>query len=203
MARWALLLLIAALLPLSGCSQQSQAAESDTSFSKYVDADGNISRPEGYRDEWVHLGSWLVKKDQHARGPGVHDVYANPEAVAAFKENGQWPDGAVLVKEVRGIRSAAMTTGDAQWAGDIGVWFVMVRDRENRFPDNKIWGEGWGWALFKAKAPAKNVNSNWKKGDLDNCFGCHAPAKNTEWVYIEGYPTVRDSARYSADEGDG
>lgn len=199
MARWALLLLVTALLPMAAWPQDAQAAD-DAGFSEYVDAEGNITRPEGYRDEWVHLGTWRVADDEEARGPGIHDVYADPESVAAFKENGQWPDGTVMVKEVRGIKSASMTTGNAEWAGDIGVWFVMVRDRENRFPDNKIWGEGWGWALYTADAPAKNVNSNWKEGNLDNCFGCHTPARNTEWVFIEGYPTIRDAAEYSQSE---
>ncbi len=24
-----------------------------------------------------------------------------------------------------------------------------------------------------------------------DCIGCHVPAKNTGWVYIQGYPTLR------------
>lgn len=175
----------------------SQAAfAADTGFSPYVDADGNISRPENFRQDWVHLGSWFVKNDEHAQGPGVHDVYANPEAVKGFRDNGQWPDGTVLVKEISGIEEERLTTGTAQWAGEVGVWFVMVRDRENRFPDNQAWGEGWGWALFKADAPSKNTTTTWKGEGFNNCFGCHVPAQDTEWVFIEGYPTVRASAKY-------
>ena len=185
---------------LLGFSQIGQAAEKG--FSKYVDAKGNISRPENFRQNWVHLGTWLVKNDEHAQGPGVHDVYANPESVKAFKKNGQWPDGTVLVKEISGIVEERLTTGTAQWAGDVGVWFVMVRDRENRFPDNKAWGEGWGWALFKADDPAKNTTTTWKGEGFNNCFGCHVPAKNTEWVFIDGYPTVRDAAKYGEKSGE-
>lgn len=174
----------------------------DKGFSPYVDAQGNISRPKDFRENWVHLGTWLVKNDEHAKGPGVHDVYATPEAVKAFKKNGQWPDGAVLVKQISSIEEGSRTTGTAQWAGDTGVWFVMVRDRKNRFPDNKAWGAGWGWALFKADAPDKNTTTTWKGKGFNNCFGCHIPAKSTEWVYIEGYPTVRDSAKYGDKENE-
>lgn len=170
------------------------AAESP--FSAYVDGEGNISRPEDFRERWVHLGTWLVDDDEQASGPGVHDVYASPQAVAGFRKTGQWPDGAVLVKEIRGIEAARLTTGNARWAGQAGVWFVMVRDRENRFPDNPAWGEGWGWALFEAAAPGKNLTTTWKGEGFNNCFGCHVPARDTEWVYIDGYPTVRDAARY-------
>ena len=163
-------------------------------FSPFVDAEGNIARPHGYRQSWVHLGSWFVADDGQAAGAGVHDVYAQPEAVAGFVEHGRWPDGATLVKEVRGIDNARLTTGNAQWAADVGVWFVMVRDRHQRFPQNPLWGEGWGWALFTADSPEVNVSTGWQAGE-NSCFGCHLPARSTEWVYIDGYPTVRDAAR--------
>ncbi len=189
-----MLVVLALQAPTSVADETKQASEKR--FSPYVDAQGQITHPQNFRENWSHLGTWLVKDNEHAAGPGVHDVYAEPEAVKAFKKDGQWPDGATLVKEISGIKSKRLTTGDAQWAGDVGVWFVMVRDRHKRFPDNKIWGEGWGWALYKADDPAKNVNTNWKEGGLSNCHGCHTPASNTEWVFIEGYPTVREAARY-------
>ena len=127
----------------------------------------------------------------------MHDVYAEPSAVEGFRKTGQWPDGTTLVKEISGIREGQKTTGFAQWAGEAGVWFVMVRDRQNRFPENKAWGEGWGWALFTKDSPETTTTTNWKGEGFNNCFGCHIPAKDTEWVFIEGYPAVRDSANYS------
>jgi hypothetical protein len=126
----------------------------------------------------------------------MHDVYATPDSVHSFREEGKWPDGAVLVKTVSTINTQQLTTGKAQWAGKINVWFVMVRDRNNRFPGNKAWGEGWGWALFTADDPEKNVTADWKGTGFNNCFGCHLPAEKTEWVYIDGYPTIRGSAEY-------
>ena len=172
------------------------SADDVASFSPYVDAEGVISRPVGFRDGWVHLGTWFVEDDEQAKGPGIHDVYAQREHVEGFRERGTWPDGSVLVKTVRGTRAGAKTTGNAHWAGDVEVWFVMVRDRENRFPENQAWGEGWGWALFEADAPMKNATTTWKGTGFNNCFGCHVPARGTEWVFIEGYPTLRDAARY-------
>jgi hypothetical protein len=80
-----------------------------------------------------------------------------------------------------------MTTGQASWAGDVLIWFVMVKDSRGRFPRNPIWGEGWGWALYKAEDPKKNVATDYKK----DCLGCHIPAKDTDWLYIQGYPTLK------------
>lgn len=73
------------------------------------------------------------------------------------------------------------------WAGEPDVWFVMIKDSRNRFPENPNWGDGWGWALFKSAKPDKNVSSDYR----EDCISCHVPAKETDWVYIKGYPTIR------------
>lgn len=184
-----------------GCSPADHTStnsnDENNYFSMYVDEAGNIKRPLNFREEWTHLGTWFVEDNEMASGPGVHDVYAPPESVKAFKKNGQWPDGAIIVKTVSSIEQKLMTTGNAQWAGEINVWFVMVRDRKNRFPNNEAWDEGWGWALFTSDNPEKNLTTNWKGTGFNNCFGCHIPAKNTEWVYIDGYPTIRNTTKYT------
>lgn len=194
-------LALAALLAgsLGGYGVAALAADEPSAagdgFSPWVDAQGTISKPRDYRTDWVHLGSWFVRADEEASGPGVHDVYADPAAVKGFLASGEWPDGATLVKEIHAIEEGSMTTGHAQWAGETGVWFVMVRDREQRFPDNAAWGEGWGWALFTQESPEQSVAESWQGEGLSNCRGCHLPAEDTGWVFIEGYPTLRDAAR--------
>lgn len=196
----AYLLLTTLSIAIAGCQPEESGPVSsvgtDQVFSAVVDEQGNISRPTGFRENWTHLGSWYVTSDGMSGGATMHDVYATPESVKGFKDNGQWPDGTVLVKTVSSLESRQLTTGHAQWTGTPAVWFVMVRDRQNRFPENKAWGEGWGWALFEAKDPDKNLTTDWRGTGFNNCFGCHTPARNTEWVYIDGYPTVRDSAHY-------
>jgi hypothetical protein len=46
-----------------------------------------------------------------------------------------------------------MTTGTVSSAGALAGWFVMVKDNIGRFPGNKLWGDGWSWAWFKAADP--------------------------------------------------
>ena len=173
-------------------SESYKSLEKESRFSEYVDENGNISRPGNFRKNWVHLGTWFVKEDKHASGAGVHDVYATPESVDGYLETGEWPDGSVLVKTVSTIRLGRLTTGNSRWAGDVQVWFVMIRDRKNRFPDNEAWGEGWGWALFESSAPDLNLTKTWRGSGLNNCFGCHAPARSSNWVYVDGYPTLKN-----------
>ncbi len=158
----------------------------DAFSSPYVDAKGGISLPEDYRLKWTHLGSWALE-DTDAK-LGMHDVYTQPESVIEFQNTGKWPRGTVIVKEVRAARTGKMTTGTARWDAEIQVWFVMVKDTDNAFPDNPNWGRGWGWALFNADDPTKNVSTNFK---LD-CIACHVPAQSTDWIYTHGYPILSE-----------
>lgn len=47
-------------------------------------------------------------------------------------------------------------------------------------------GDGWGWALFEATEPSATVTKDYSQ----ECLGCHVPAQRTDWVYIQGYPTL-------------
>lgn len=189
MKKYAMNYSLAVFLGLTGVlfTYQSQASDLATkTYATYVDKTGEISVPENYRPYWSHLGSWVVN-DAKAPGYGFHDVYTQPEVVKVFLETGQFPDGTVLIKEIRKISSRTLTTGPALWAGDTDVWFVMIKDTKGRFKGNANWGEGWGWALFEAK----NRKINTSQGYLQSCLPCHVPAKQTDWIYIEGYPTLK------------
>ena len=156
----------------------------------FTATDGTIRFPGNVRESWVHLGSW-GSADLDAGDPSHHDVYTQPETLAAYQRTGQFPDGAVLVKEVRKIESAHLTTGPVTWAGDEILWFVLIKDAQGRFPGHANWGEGWGWALFNAGATQTNASTNFR-GD---CLGCHVPAKQTDWIYVQAYPGLREASR--------
>ena len=150
-----------------------------------VDAKGHISLPEDFRQHMSHLGSWFVPEGDAS---GFHDVYMTPDAVSHFQAKGQFPNGAVIVKELRGHKTGNYTTGQnvAFAGGGLKQWFVMVKDTDNSYPDNPSWGDGWGWALFQ---PGKegNVSNNYKT----DCLGCHVPARSNDWIYVEAYPTLK------------
>jgi hypothetical protein len=157
----------------------------DSNFSAYVDDSGAISFPEGFRTSMVHLGSWFVPE-----GPasGFHDVYSEKSSVDAFRRTGKFPDGATLVKELRASQVGNYTSGNGvnYATGELKQWFVMIKDSNGRFENSTLWGDGWGWALFKPNDKDNNVAVNYK---ID-CLGCHQPAKDKDWVYTEAYPTL-------------
>jgi hypothetical protein len=112
------------------------------------------------RDHYEILGAWTVLDP---KGNQMHLTYASPGTAEYYRQNKKFPDGAVLVKEINGTDHAQMTTGDAHWATGIKQWFVLIKDEKHRFPNNPLWGDGWGWALFKADAPDKQVATTTKK----------------------------------------
>ncbi|MEH6531891.1 MAG: cytochrome P460 family protein [Photobacterium frigidiphilum] len=158
----------------------------DDGFSPYVDKAGNINLPEDFRTSMVHLGSWFVPTGDAS---GFHDVYTERTTVEAFRKTGQFPDGATLVKELRASESGTYTTGQGVHYATKALkqWFVMIKDTKGRFESNPLWGDGWGWALYKPDDKSKNVATNYKT----DCLSCHVPAKDKDWVYTEAYPTIQ------------
>jgi hypothetical protein len=173
---------IGACVILALSSLSSMAGEQ---FSPYVDGSGNIRFSEEFRTSMVHLGSWFVPAGEAS---GFHGVYTEKESLAAYRETGTFPDGATLVKELRAFDSADYTTGQgvSHSTQMIKQWFVMIKDSSNRFSDNPVWGDGWGWALFKPDDQSANLASDYKA----DCLACHVPAKGNDWVYTEAYPIL-------------
>jgi len=175
----------AAAIAFSLLLQATTVLAESSNFSPYVDTKGNISLPTDFRLNMVHLGSWFVPT---GGASGFHDVYTERRSAEQYRKNGVFPDGATLVKELRPAKSGNFTTGQgvSYASHEIKQWFVMIKDSNGRFPQSNAWGDGWGWALIKQADTSLNVSSNYQQ----DCLGCHTPAKNTDWVYVEGYPTL-------------
>jgi hypothetical protein len=174
-----------ALLILIGYQQVKSQSNSTYNGWDLVDTAGNIRKPADFRDLYQALGVYTpvdLNGDTE-----MHYTYATPGTAESYRKTGKFADGTVLVKEVFATDHAQFTTGDAHWATATKVWFVMIKDDKGRFPGNPLWGNGWGWALFKSDAPDKQVATDFKK----DCLGCHIPAQKTDWVYIQGYPVLK------------
>ena len=166
----------------------------DTTASSYgpkaeavVDANGNLHVPDAYRTTYQSLGTWAVAADQGAGSKELHVVYASPGTITAYRKNGRFPEGAVLVKEVFRAATGQMTTGTVSRADTLKGWFVMMKDSNGRYVGNKLWGDGWGWSWFDAADPSKTTSTDYKT----NCLHCHVPAQASDWVYVGGYPPLR------------
>ena len=183
MCSWMKRVAVVGLTTLSTLGVGSAAASEG--FSAYVDGNGGIRLPADFRLSMVHLGSWFVPDGEAS---GFHDVYTEKETVEVYRKTGKFPDGATLVKELRASEAADYTTGKgvSHATGGLKQWFVMIKDTQGRFEQNPLWGNGWGWALYRPDDPGTNIATDYKT----DCLGCHVPAEATDWVYTQAYPTL-------------
>ena len=147
---------------------------------------GNLRVPADYRTAYQMLGSWAVAADDGPGSKELHVVYASHGTIAAYRKDGHFPDGAVLVKEVFNATTQDMTTGTVSSAGTLAGWFIMAKDNVGRFPGNKLWGDGWGWSWFEATDRQKTTSTDY----TTDCQSCHEPARQSDWIYTHGYPAL-------------
>lgn len=166
---------------------KKEPAAKPSDFSPYVDVDGGISLPDDFETKFVHIGTVSVAPKPGEPVNEIHGTYTRKEDLEAFRRDGKFPDGAVLVKDVRATTNAKLTTGSAAFGADVKVWFVMVKDAKGRFPKNDLWGDGWGWGLFEGKDRKKQVAVNYQT----ECRSCHVPAKKNDWIYTQCYPALQ------------
>jgi hypothetical protein len=179
---------ISAVIAIAASAQMSASPPPNAPETVHVaDAEGNLHVPDSYRSTYEFLGSWAVAADQGQGSKELHIVYASPGTTAAYRNDGKFPDSTVLVKEVHLAATKEMTTGTVSHADALKGWFVMVKDSKGLHADNKLWGNGWGWSWFDAADPSKTTSTDYRI----NCLSCHVPAEASDWVYVGGYPRLK------------
>jgi hypothetical protein len=177
---------IVAIIAVAGWVEAT-AASNSSAADAVVDPDGNLRVPRDYRTTYQLLGSWAVAADAGQGSKELHVVLVSPGAIEAYRREGRFPDGTVLVKEVFKTATKEMTTGTVSRAETLKGWFVMVKDSAGRYPGKSLWGDGWGWSWFDAANPIKTTSSDYRL----NCKSCHVPAQATDWIYVDGYPALK------------
>ncbi|HET7308016.1 MAG TPA: cytochrome P460 family protein [Gammaproteobacteria bacterium] len=168
-------------------SGRAQVADATPGSAPPVDAKGNLHVPSNYRQAYEYLGSWAIAADSGSGSKQIHEVYASPGTIEAYRKTGKFPNGTTLIKEVFATQTSPMTTGTVSRVGKLQGWFVMVRDNKDDHPGNPLWAHGWGWSWFDAGNHKKTTSTSFQA----NCQGCHTPARNTDWVYVQGYAPLR------------
>ena len=116
----------------------------------------------------------------------MHSVYSRPEDVTAFRRDGKFPDGAVLVKEVTKVGSEKLTAGEAHGPPNPSsgsCWSRTRRDDSRATTCGATAGAGassWRTTLQRSGAPITRSTA-----------GCHIPAQKDDWLYVRVYPCSR------------
>jgi hypothetical protein len=166
---------IFAVLPLSAAAKKSTAAAK-------FDKDGNLIRPEGYR-EWVYVAASVTPNDLNHGGavfPEFHSVYIDPASFKVYQKTGKFREGTVFAKELLSVGARKAPSGNGYFMGDFNHLEVAVKDSK-RFPN-----EPGHWAYFdftktEAEAKAKPTAA---------CNVCHEQYAADDWVFTQFYPVL-------------
>lgn len=151
------------------------------------DGEGRMLFPADYR-EWVFLSAGRgmsyspVAAEQPA--PPFDNVFVDPAAYRHFGEHGTWPDGTVLVLEIRGGTShgSILEAGSFQTGEPLAIE-VHVKDTA------RFGGDGWAFFGFGRPEPATMVPRE------ANCYSCHEANTAVDRTFVQFYPTLLPIAR--------
>lgn len=162
-------------------------------------ADDKLLLPADYR-EWIFLTSGIDMAYSEGGQPPMHsmfdNIYVARDAYRGFVATGIWPDGTVLLMEIRGAGSKASINRRGRFqTTDVMGFEAHVKDTA-RF-------EG-GWAFFGLNAN----NPGTEIPHTASCYSCHQQHAAVDTTFVQFYPTLLPiatakgtlSAGYVADE---
>jgi hypothetical protein len=154
-------------------------------------AEGNqLLRPQGYR-EWVFLssglgGSYTPGSDHN---PAFTNVFIRPEAYREYVRTGEFPDGTVMVLEIRRSESAVSINKGRHVQGRLVGIEASVKDGR-RFPEK--------WAYFSFIGDKGEALPKAKPFPKEACWSCHHQHGEVDNVFVQFYPGLREAREKSA-----
>lgn len=187
--------LITAVLVFAAASSAAPVARGAAQF----DAKGNLVFPADYR-HWTYLSSGLGMSYNAVANaqanPSFDSVFVDPASELAFRNTGHWPEGTVMVLEIRGSNSkGSINLHGSYQAGAPLALEIHVRDSQ-RFKD------GWGFFAVDAKQATSLIPYG------ATCYSCHQQHAAVDTTFVQFYPTLLPiatakgtmSAAYTAEE---
>lgn len=183
-------------LPLSACGMvarlpgysedgtKSGVVGATAAVAQY-DSQGRLQFPSDYR-RWVFLSSghgMSYIPGPAAGDPPFDNVFVNPSSYDHFLKTGTWPDGTMLVLEIRGSQSkGSINQSGAFQAGDPFAVEVHLKD-------SKQFTGGWAFFRFRRREPAQIIPA------AAECYSCHQQNAAVDTTFVQFYPTLLPIAR--------
>jgi hypothetical protein len=150
-------------------------------------ANDDLIRPVNYR-EWIFLSSGLgMTYGPNAPAAGAprrfDNVYVNPSSYRHFLKTGQWPDGTVLILEIRESESKGSINKHGSFQTSLVAMEANVKDTR-RFPKG-------GWAFFDLSPRADGLPATAKRIPAGNrCEQCHSTNGAVDSTFVQFYPEL-------------
>jgi Cytochrome P460 len=147
--------------------------------------DGELIRPSNYR-EWIFLSSGLgMTYGPNAPAPGspvrFDNIYVNPSSYREFTRSGKWPDGTILILEIRESESKGSINQHGRYQTSLVAIEANVKDSK-RFP-------GAGWAFFDLSPAAGNKPVK-RIAAGNRCEQCHSANGAVDNTFVQFYPEL-------------
>ena len=170
-------------LALALCSFASDTAE--------FTSGGELVTPSNYR-EWVFLSSGLGMtygpNEPAANAPRRFDnVFVNPSSYRSFLQTGRWPDGTVLVLEIRESDSKSSINRHGSFQSSVVAVEANVKDSK-RFPEG-------GWAFFDLGRVDGSSKAAKALPAGNSCVKCHSAHGAVDSTFVQFYPTLAPVAK--------
>jgi hypothetical protein len=134
-----------------------------------------VDYPTGYR-QWAFVKSMVIYSDKNplfGQFGGMHNLYANAEAMRAYTKGGTFPDGSVIVFDLLEAKDE-----NGAWVGGERKFIGVMRKDRGKY---KATG-GWGFEGFKGDSRTERMVTDASA----QCFGCHQRQKDNDFVF-SGY----------------
>jgi hypothetical protein len=150
----------------------------------------SLVKPD-YR-EWTFLAAGLGMTYAPANTPSTAppsftNVFVNPASYKGFMQSGKWPNGTVLMLEIRKSASEGSINLGGHFQTDIVGLEAHVKD--SRFPD------GWAFFNFGGSQGIRDSAEPLAPEQAARCVECHTKNGAVERTFVQFYPTLIDVAR--------
>ena len=165
----------------------SLTASAQTSIEPRYTSDGQLMRPENYR-EWIFLSSGLgmtygPAASANPNSPLFDNVFVTPTAYKAFQSTGTWPDKTMFVLEIRSAATEGSINKGGHFQTSLVVIEASVKD-EARFRGR--------WAFFDFGRDMKTQVAALPR--TERCYACHTDNGAVDNTFVQFYPTLLEVA---------
>jgi len=176
-----------AVLVLTGAAQ----AESTPAWGPKWTTGGELELPTGYH-EWVFLGAPITPNALNggkAAFPEYHNVYVHPEAFRLYRNTGAWPEGTIMLKELRLSQPGTNSDGSSVESSGRGFFPAARNGIDISVKDSKRFKDTNGWGFFNFGHHAPPYEKTAAAAPKDACAGCHI-ANATNMVFSKFYEPI-------------
>jgi len=170
-------------------------AQSAPSWKPKYNAKGELELPRDYHF-WVFLGAPITPNGMNggkAAFPEYHNVYVHPEALRAYRKTGDWPEGTVMLKELRLSQPGTNPDGSSVESSGRGYFPAARNGIDISVKDSKRFADSNGWGFFNFGHHAPPYEATAAAAPKEACAGCHIANATKDMVFSKFYAPILEA----------